>query len=142
MRLTRRLRDRHSRLIALIRCFLLSYRTIAATGESGLQSTFAVIARLLRPTESESRGLFLGDLIVQLLRNAGPAVAPVLPDLVKAIVERIPTATYTTYQQVRLESLPSGPAKVLQLTTPPFAPCGLNLAVAHRSGRLPDPHSV
>jgi hypothetical protein len=109
VRLTRRLRDRHSRLIALIRCFLLSYRTIAATGESGLQSTFAVIARLLRPTESESRGLFLGDLIVQLLRNAGPAVAPVLPDLVKAIVERIPTATYTTYQQVRLEPLPSGP---------------------------------
>lgn len=80
-------------------------RNIAATGESGLQSTFAVIARLLRPTESESRGLFLGDLIVHLLRNAGPAVAPVLPELVKAIVERIPTATYTTFQQVRRPSL-------------------------------------
>jgi len=71
-----------------------------STGRSGLDSTFGVIARLLRPGQSESRGLFLGDLVVHLLRNAGQAVASVLPELIKAMVQRIPTATYATFQQV------------------------------------------
>ncbi|CDZ96419.1 Predicted importin 9 [Phaffia rhodozyma] len=88
-------------LILLIRkdCQTILSSTDPSTGQTGLDSTFAVIARLLRPGESESKGLFLGDLLVHLFRNAGQAVGPVLPDLVRAIVERLQTAVYATFQQ-------------------------------------------
>ncbi|KAF8577246.1 ARM repeat-containing protein [Ramaria rubella] len=61
-------------------------------GQSGLTNVLNLIARLLNPTESESGGLVIGDLIIHILRNAGDAVLPVLPDLMRAMANRMATA--------------------------------------------------
>lgn len=59
-----------------------------------------MLARLLEPSFSESGALFIGDLILHLLRNAGDHLASVLPALLKALVERILISKTTTFTQV------------------------------------------
>lgn len=59
-----------------------------------------MLARLLDPSSSESGALFIGDLILHLLRNAGEHLSSVLPGLLKALVERIFTSKTTTFTQV------------------------------------------
>jgi hypothetical protein len=59
-----------------------------------------LLARLLNPSFSESGALFIGDLILHLLRNAGDHLASVLPSLLKALAERIVTSKTTTFTQV------------------------------------------
>lgn len=61
-----------------------------------------LLARLLEPSFSESGALFIGDLILHLLRNVGDQLSSVLPALLKALVERILTSKTTTFTQVRI----------------------------------------
>ncbi|OBZ68625.1 Importin-9 [Grifola frondosa] len=65
---------------------------------SGLDSVLAVIAKQLQ-SEDESGGLVIGDLIIHLLRRAGDAVLPVLPQLLQAMISRMMTAKTATFLQ-------------------------------------------
>ncbi|EIN14253.1 ARM repeat-containing protein [Punctularia strigosozonata HHB-11173 SS5] len=67
-------------------------------GHSGLEHTFAIIARLLQ-NEDESGGLFIGELIIHLLRNAGESVLPALPELLQAMLQRMQTAKTASFTQ-------------------------------------------
>ncbi|KAA1471630.1 ARM repeat-containing protein [Dentipellis sp. KUC8613] len=69
-----------------------------ADGQTGLGSVLGVIARLLH-NQDESGGLFVGDLIIHLLRRAGDAVLPVLPELLEAMLNRMATAKTATFLQ-------------------------------------------
>ncbi|KAI0778993.1 ARM repeat-containing protein [Trametes elegans] len=69
-----------------------------ATGQSGLDGVLHVIAKQLQ-SEDESGGLVIGDLIIHLLRRAGEAVLPVLPQLLQAMVTRMRTAKTATFLQ-------------------------------------------
>ncbi|GBE77314.1 ARM repeat-containing protein [Sparassis crispa] len=69
-----------------------------STGQSGLESVLTVIARRLQ-SDDESGGLAIGDLIIHLLRRAGEAVGPVLPELLQAMVRRMTTAKTATFLQ-------------------------------------------
>lgn len=62
-------------------------------------SILAVIAQQLQ-SEDESGGLVIGDLIIHLLRRAGDAIVPVLPQLLQAMVGRMTTAKTATFVQV------------------------------------------
>ncbi|OJT08019.1 Importin-9 [Trametes pubescens] len=62
-----------------------------ASSQSGLDGVLAVIAKQLQ-SEDESGGLVIGDLIIHLLRRAGEAVLPVLPQLLQAMSLIIPFA--------------------------------------------------
>ena len=70
------------------------------SGRSGLDWVLALIARMLESPD-ESGGLQIGDLIIHLLRRAGEAVLPVLPQLLQAMVSRMKTAKTATFLQVR-----------------------------------------
>ena len=69
-------------------------------GQNGLGKILELIAKLLSPSESESGGLVVGDLIIHLLRNAGDTVLPVLPDLIRAMTARMTTAKTASLIQV------------------------------------------
>ncbi|KZT44292.1 ARM repeat-containing protein [Sistotremastrum suecicum HHB10207 ss-3] len=70
-----------------------------ADGRTGLQRILGVIARLLEPSKDESGGLVVGDLIVQLIRQGGGSIKPLLPELIQAMVLRMPTAKTATFSQ-------------------------------------------
>ncbi|KAL8280102.1 hypothetical protein RQP46_007432 [Phenoliferia psychrophenolica] len=76
---------------------LLSWRN--AQGASGLELVLAQVAHLLQPGASESGGLFVGDLVLHLIRTASPSLGPVLPDLLKAFVTRLATAETASFSQ-------------------------------------------
>ncbi|PCH34394.1 ARM repeat-containing protein [Wolfiporia cocos MD-104 SS10] len=69
-----------------------------ATGRSGLDCVLAVIAKQLK-AQDEAGGLVIGDLVVHLLRYAGEAILPVLPELLQALISRMPTAKTATFIQ-------------------------------------------
>ena len=66
--------------------------------QSGLDHILKLIAKILR-NEDESGGLVIGDLIIHLLRRASHAVLPVLPELLRAMAERMLTAKTATFLQ-------------------------------------------
>ncbi|KAG2136547.1 armadillo-type protein, partial [Suillus bovinus] len=68
------------------------------SGQSGLDHIMKVIAKLLQ-NDDESGGLVIGDLIIHLLRHAGEAVLPVLPELLQAMVLRMLSAKTATFIQ-------------------------------------------
>ncbi|SCZ96701.1 BZ3500_MvSof-1268-A1-R1_C083g00450 [Microbotryum saponariae] len=70
-----------------------------AQGRSGLELVLQQVAKLLEPDESESGGLFVGDLVLHLIRKAGEQLGPVLPDLLKAFVTRLATAETASFSQ-------------------------------------------
>ncbi|KAK8849809.1 hypothetical protein IAR55_005145 [Kwoniella newhampshirensis] len=70
-----------------------------AEGNNGIASVFQLLGRFLAPTFSESGGIFVGELIMHLFRKAGPSMAPVLPDLLRAIVARLATAKLPSFIQ-------------------------------------------
>ncbi|THG95659.1 hypothetical protein EW026_g6034 [Hermanssonia centrifuga] len=43
--------------------------------------------------------LFIGDLIIQIIRNAGDAILPILPELLQAMVRRMTSAKTATFVQ-------------------------------------------
>jgi hypothetical protein len=101
-------------------CGQLLAWTDPTNGTSGLENVLTLIARMLSPQEKESGGLFMGDLIIHLLRKAGDAVVPVLPGLLQALVNRITSADSATFLQVRMTLLScSGPE--LTFCFPPLA---------------------
>ncbi|KAG1180299.1 hypothetical protein G6F70_000463 [Rhizopus microsporus] len=59
------------------------------SGKSALDYIMHFIARLLEPTGSDSDALFVGDLIVTLIQKAGNSIAPVLPDVLTAVLGRL-----------------------------------------------------
>ena len=63
---------------------------------------FHLLARFLDPQFSESGGIFVGDLIMHLFRKAGHAMGGVLPDLLRAVVQRLASAKMPMFIQVRL----------------------------------------
>ncbi|PBL00281.1 ARM repeat-containing protein [Armillaria gallica] len=67
-------------------------------GRSGLDYVLTLVAKVLQG-EDESAGLTIGDLIIHLLRRAGDAVLPVLPDLLQAMVNRMVTAKTASFVQ-------------------------------------------
>ncbi|KAI5452485.1 hypothetical protein NCC49_000648 [Naganishia albida] len=68
-------------------------------GRSGLDRMLQLLSQLLQPSSSESGALYIGDLILHLLRNAGEHLSSVLPELLKALVERLLTAKTTIFTQ-------------------------------------------
>ncbi|KAF8522163.1 ARM repeat-containing protein [Hysterangium stoloniferum] len=68
-------------------------------GQSGLANVFSLIGQLLTKSDAESGGLVMGDLIIHLLRNAGDAVLPILPDLMRALTNRMASAKTTSLLQ-------------------------------------------
>ncbi|GAA5974253.1 hypothetical protein JCM11641_003356 [Rhodosporidiobolus odoratus] len=76
---------------------LLTWRS--ASGQSGLDLVLAQVAKLLRPSESEAGGLFVGDLVIHLVRKAGAAISDVLPGLLQAFVTRLATAQTAMFSQ-------------------------------------------
>ena len=62
-----------------------------------------IIAKLLQPSESESGGLYVGDLTIALIRRATADLQPILPELLRAFALRLATAATATFGQVRLE---------------------------------------
>ncbi|EAL18781.1 hypothetical protein CNBI0420 [Cryptococcus deneoformans B-3501A] len=68
-------------------------------GNNGIASIFGLLGRFLAPTFSESGGIFVGELIMHLFRKAGEAIGPVLPDLLRAVVARLATATMPSFIQ-------------------------------------------
>ncbi|OWZ73050.1 hypothetical protein AYX14_01478 [Cryptococcus neoformans] len=68
-------------------------------GNNGIASIFGLLGRFLAPTFSESGGIFVGELIMHLFRKAGEAIGPVLPDLLRAVVTRLATATMPSFTQ-------------------------------------------
>lgn len=45
----------------------------------------------------------IGDLIIHLLRRAGEAVLPILPELLQAMINRMKSAKTATFIQVRYQ---------------------------------------
>ena len=67
---------------------------------SAVDELLQIIARQLSPTDSsESGGLAVGDFVVALLRNAREHIAPVLPQLLDAMVQRLASAQTATFIQ-------------------------------------------
>lgn len=81
--------------------------TDPTTNQSGLASVLGFVARVLQSQE-ESGGLFIGDLIIHLMRKAGEAVLPVLPELLQAMLLRMKTATTATFIQVLSQDVING----------------------------------
>lgn len=74
----------------------------SALGTDGIHALFNLLARFLAPTFSESGSVFVGELIMHLFRKAGPQMGPVLPDLARAVVQRLVGAKLPSFIQVRL----------------------------------------
>ncbi|KAG5644159.1 hypothetical protein DXG03_009054 [Asterophora parasitica] len=69
-----------------------------SNGRSGIEHVLAVIAKTLE-SQDESGGLFIGELIIHLLRKVGESVLPVLPQLLQAMISRMVTAKTATFLQ-------------------------------------------
>ncbi|ORY73226.1 ARM repeat-containing protein [Leucosporidium creatinivorum] len=76
---------------------LLNWRS--EQGQAGLELVLAQVAKLLEPSQSEAGGLFVGDLVIHLIRKAGGALGPVLPQLLEAFVNRLTTAKTASFSQ-------------------------------------------
>lgn len=68
-------------------------------GRPGLELVLSVVARMLDPKGAEAGGLFVGDLVLHLIRKAGGSVGPVLPQLLEAFVKRLATAETASFSQ-------------------------------------------
>ncbi|KAI8338795.1 armadillo-type protein [Choanephora cucurbitarum] len=69
------------------------------SGKSGLDYIIHFIAKLLEPTGSDSDAIFVGDLIVTLIQKVGNGIAPVLPDLLTAVLARLMNTDYQPFIQ-------------------------------------------
>ncbi|KAI6012635.1 armadillo-type protein [Pisolithus orientalis] len=69
-----------------------------SNSQPGLDHILKLVAKLLQ-NEDESGGLVIGDLITHLLRRVGESVLPVLPELLRAMAQRMLTAKTATFLQ-------------------------------------------
>lgn len=58
------------------------------------------LAHVLDPQRAESAGLFVGDLILHLLRRSKDSIIGVLPDLLKTLANRLASARTASFSQV------------------------------------------
>ncbi|KAK0530068.1 hypothetical protein OC835_004125 [Tilletia horrida] len=70
-----------------------------STNTPAISAILSVVARVLSPAEAESGGLAVGDLLIALLRKAGSAVLPALPELLQALVRRVVDAQTASFSQ-------------------------------------------
>ena len=70
-----------------------------SSGRSGLGNVLMIVVKSLQ-NQDESGGLVIGDLIIQMLRRAGEAILPVLPELLQVMLGRMTTAATATFTQV------------------------------------------
>ena len=70
-------------------------------GKSGLDYVIHFVARLLEPKNSASESLFVGDLIVNLIKKTGNNIASVLPELLNAVLIRLQNTDYQPFVQVK-----------------------------------------
>ncbi|KAJ3299143.1 hypothetical protein HK104_009937 [Borealophlyctis nickersoniae] len=57
------------------------------------------VAKLLHPSQSESASVFVGGLITQLIKSGSNELLPVLPDLLRAVTERLESAKLSLFIQ-------------------------------------------
>ncbi|KAI8066912.1 armadillo-type protein [Gongronella butleri] len=69
------------------------------SGKSGLDYAIHFVAKLLAPSASDSDALFVGDLIVTMIQKVGNAIAPVLPELLNAVLVRLESTTSQPFIQ-------------------------------------------
>ncbi|KAG0175607.1 Importin 9 [Apophysomyces sp. BC1015] len=69
------------------------------SGKSGLDYVIHFVAKVLQPSTTESDPIFVGDLIVTLIQKAGNSIAPVLPDLLNAVLGRLDTTSFQPFIQ-------------------------------------------
>lgn len=67
--------------------------------KTGLDLVIQFVAKLLHPNQSESASLFVGELITKLITKGGDVLQPVLPDLLRAVAERLESAKTSTFIQ-------------------------------------------
>ncbi|KAI0347862.1 ARM repeat-containing protein [Trametopsis cervina] len=70
----------------------------ATSGKSGIDCVLELIAWQLQ-TDDESGSLFIGDLIIHLMRRAGDSILPILQQLLEAMATRMTTAKTATFIQ-------------------------------------------
>lgn len=80
--------------------WIIFFHRYDAQGRSGLSQVLSIVSRLLEPSESESGGLFVGDLVIHLIRTAGSSLGDVLPGLLTAFVTRLASAKTASFSQV------------------------------------------
>jgi hypothetical protein len=73
--------------------------TDPSCNKSGLDYVIQFVAKLLDPTAEENGAIFIGNLITKLITCTGDALAPVLPDLLKAVATRLNTARNASFIQ-------------------------------------------
>ncbi|KAG0276851.1 hypothetical protein BGZ95_006953 [Linnemannia exigua] len=71
----------------------------AASGKTGLDLLIQFIAKLLDPSQTESAALFVGDLVAKLIKKGDNLVAPILPDLLRAVTIRLSDAKLPSFIQ-------------------------------------------
>ncbi|KAF9931149.1 hypothetical protein FBU30_010685 [Linnemannia zychae] len=76
----------------------LRWRDITS-GKTGLDLLIQLIAKLLDPSQTESAALFVGDLVAKLIVKGDALVAPILPDLLKAVTIRLADAKLPSFIQ-------------------------------------------
>ena len=69
---------------------------------NGLDYIMKFIAKLLEPSLPESSSIFVGDLIVQLVRRSSNHMMPILSQLLTAIVHRLYGSKMPSFIQVRI----------------------------------------
>ncbi|KAH9823821.1 armadillo-type protein [Melampsora americana] len=67
--------------------------------KSGIDHLVSCLAHVLDPQRADSAGLFVGDLILHLLRKSMDSIVGVLPDLLKTLASRLATARTATFSQ-------------------------------------------
>ncbi|KAG0140386.1 hypothetical protein CROQUDRAFT_674684 [Cronartium quercuum f. sp. fusiforme G11] len=67
--------------------------------QSGMDHLVRSLAHVLDPQRAESAGLFVGDLILHLLRKSKDSIVGVLPDLLKTLANRLAIARTASFSQ-------------------------------------------
>ncbi|KAI8921286.1 armadillo-type protein [Powellomyces hirtus] len=67
--------------------------------KSGMDYIIALVSKLLRPGQSESASIFVGNLITKLIQKGGDSLLPILPDLLTAVVRRLEDAKTSSFIQ-------------------------------------------
>ncbi|KAI9307964.1 armadillo-type protein [Cunninghamella echinulata] len=68
-------------------------------GKSGLDYAIHFVAKLLEPSVGDSEAFFVGDLIVTMIQKVGNSIAPVLPNLLNAVLVKLEATNYQPFIQ-------------------------------------------
>jgi hypothetical protein len=65
-----------------------------------MDSILQLLSKFLSPEFPETGGIYVGDLIIHLLRKASSEIGPILPSLLQALVIRLATAKLESFIEV------------------------------------------